>query len=104
MPTRCSGATPRSLAKGTFLIKIYCFEAAEMKVRYGADRRPAVQAGAAVRDRQVTGSPVVVHYPIDRADVEVHMLIEAGVEPVNESDCANVQRRLEMSRGNSCLF
>jgi hypothetical protein len=25
------------------LIKIYCSEAAEMKVRYGADRRPAVQ-------------------------------------------------------------
>jgi hypothetical protein len=66
-----------------------------------SDKRYSV---AAVRDRQVTGSPVVVHYPIDRADVEVHMLIEAGVEPVNESDCVNVQRRLEMSWGNSCLF
>jgi hypothetical protein len=33
-------------------------------------------------------------HPIDYANVEVHMLIEAEAEPVNEGDCADVQRRL----------
>jgi hypothetical protein len=31
-------------------------------------------------------------HPIDHADMEVHMLIEAGAETVDEGDCANVQR------------
>jgi hypothetical protein len=30
-------------------------------------------------------------HAIDCADVKVHMLIEAGAEPVDEGDCANVQ-------------
>ncbi|EKD99116.1 MAG: hypothetical protein ACD_23C00120G0002 [uncultured bacterium] len=34
---------PRSLARGTFLTKLHCSESGEMKVRYRADRRPAVQ-------------------------------------------------------------
>lgn len=34
---------PRSLARGTFLIKLHCSESGEMKVQYVADRRPAVQ-------------------------------------------------------------
>ena len=33
----------------------------------------------------------VLKHPIDHTDVKVHMLIEAGVEPVNEGYCTNVQ-------------
>ena len=38
--------------------------------------------------------PLARHFlkhAIDCADVEVHMLIEAGAEAVDEGDCANVQ-------------
>ena len=30
-------------------------------------------------------------HPIDHADMEVHMLIQAGAEPVDESYCADMQ-------------
>ena len=30
-------------------------------------------------------------HPIDHADMEVHMLIQAGAEPVDESHCADMQ-------------
>ena len=33
-------------------------------------------------------------HPVDHTDVEVHMPVQAGAEPVDESDCANVQGRL----------
>ena len=33
-------------------------------------------------------------HPIDHANEEVHMLVQAGAEPMNEGDCADVQRCL----------
>jgi hypothetical protein len=44
-------------------------------------------------------------HPIARAELEVHMPVQAGAEPVDESDCANVQRRLvRLSRTQgSCI-
>ena len=36
---------------------------------------------------------LVLKHAIDCADVEVHMLVQAGTEAVNEGNCANVQAR-----------
>ncbi|MEY3125066.1 MAG: hypothetical protein RLZZ573_1586, partial [Pseudomonadota bacterium] len=33
-------------------------------------------------------------HPVDHTDVQVHMPAQAGAQPVDESDCAKVRRRL----------
>ena len=36
----------------------------------------------------------LIKHPINHANVEVHMWVQAGAEPVDEGDCANVQAAL----------
>jgi hypothetical protein len=44
------------------------------------------------RSCAVVAAMHTLKHPIDCADVEVHVLIEAGAEAVDEGDCADVQR------------
>ena len=47
------------------------------------------------------GSPMeelyLLKHPIDRARMKMHMRVQAGAEAVDESDCAYVKRRLQVS-------
>lgn len=49
---------------------------------------------ADTHERQLTGSPVVAHYPIDHTGVKVHMLVQAGIEAVDERHSTDARGRL----------
>jgi hypothetical protein len=54
------------------------------RCRTGSQRN---QTATSARYREVQWSP-----PIDQANIEMNMPVQAGAEAVNESDGANVQR------------
>ena len=62
----------------------------------------ACAAGSVDHQWLLQGSPVAERHllknPIDHTNMEVHMPIQAGAEPVDERHCADMQSRLVQLR------